>query len=255
MSLDVSSLIPMTTSYMAKRRRVAGKAVVVDKEKGLRSLVLPWSMMILVSIVAAVVLYPKETEGYYESITASSSEEESLFSGLQRILDSREDHREHVHKHVFEEAHKPLFPLDTSDQIGFVFAVMGLMVAAGGGIGGGGILVPIYILVMGFSPKHAIPLSNITVLGGALANMALNVQKRHPMVDRPLVDWDLILVMEVSGSNYLRPTWTAMQPMYCTLSVSQLSSVDGNSPIKSFSMTVVLTAFNDRGCLDRCLSQ
>mmetsp|Transcript_3212 Transcript_3212/g.4700 ORF Transcript_3212/g.4700 Transcript_3212/m.4700 type:complete len:425 (+) Transcript_3212:1007-2281(+) len=70
------------------------------------------------------------------------------------------------------------------------------MIAAGGGIGGGGILVPILILVMGFSPKHAIPLSNVTVLGGAIANTLLNSRKRHPHADRPLVDWDLILVME-----------------------------------------------------------
>eukprot|EP01082_Thalassiosira_pseudonana_P009284 g8277.t1 g8277 contig29:144639-146012(-) len=70
------------------------------------------------------------------------------------------------------------------------------MIAAGGGIGGGGVLVPIYILIMGFSPKHAIPLSNITVFGGAVANTILNVRKRHPLADRPLVDWDLILVME-----------------------------------------------------------
>merc|ERR1712176_845530 len=70
------------------------------------------------------------------------------------------------------------------------------MIAAGGGIGGGGILVPIYILVMGFSPKHGIPLSNVTVFGGAIANMILNSRKRHPLADRPLIDWDLILVME-----------------------------------------------------------
>ena len=55
---------------------------------------------------------------------------------------------------------------------------------------------PIYILVMGFSPKHAIPLSNVTVFGGAIANVLLNMPKRHPNADRPLVDWDLILVME-----------------------------------------------------------
>jgi uncharacterized membrane protein YfcA len=34
------------------------------------------------------------------------------------------------------------------------------------------------------------------VLGGAVANFALNARRRHPGVDRPLVDWDLILVME-----------------------------------------------------------
>jgi len=72
----------------------------------------------------------------------------------------------------------------------------GLMIAAGGGIGGGGMLVPIYILVLGFTAKHAIPLSNVTVLGGACANTLLNAPKRHALPDRPLVDWDLILVME-----------------------------------------------------------
>ena len=37
--------------------------------------------------------------------------------------------------------------------------------SAGGGIGGGGVLVPILILVMGFTIKAAIPLSSVTILG------------------------------------------------------------------------------------------
>ena len=58
--------------------------------------------------------------------------------------------------------------------------------------------MPIYTLILNFSPKHAIPLSNITVFGGACANCLLNLPKRHPSnkVSRPLVDWDLVLVME-----------------------------------------------------------
>lgn len=49
---------------------------------------------------------------------------------------------------------------------------------------------------MHFSPKHAIALSNVTVFGGSLANAMFNFSKRHPLADRPLIDWDLILVME-----------------------------------------------------------
>lgn len=94
--------------------------------------------------------------------------------------------------------HAPLFPFKAEDFIGFLFATLGLILAAGGGIGGGGILVPIYILILGFLPKHAIPLSNVTVFGGAIANTIRNVTKRHPNADRPLIDWDLILVMEPS---------------------------------------------------------
>lgn len=80
--------------------------------------------------------------------------------------------------------HSPLIPLQPSDIWGFAFAALGLILASGGGIGGGGMLVPIYILVLGFLPKHAIPLSNVTVFGGAIANTWSNVRKRHPCADR-----------------------------------------------------------------------
>lgn len=92
--------------------------------------------------------------------------------------------------------HKALFPLDNSDYYGIIFTIIGLLVAASGGIGGGGILVPILILIFEFSPKHAIPLSTFTIVGSSITNMVLNITKRHPHADRPLVDWDLILVME-----------------------------------------------------------
>ncbi len=89
-----------------------------------------------------------------------------------------------------------LFPLDSNDKLGLLVANVAVMIAAAGGIGGGGMLVPIYILIMKFHTKMAIPLSNITVLGGALANFIFNVKERHPLADRPQVDWDLILMME-----------------------------------------------------------
>lgn len=49
---------------------------------------------------------------------------------------------------------------------------------------------------MGFRPKHAIPLASITVFGSSITNNALNMKKRHPLADRPIVDWDLIFAME-----------------------------------------------------------
>jgi uncharacterized membrane protein YfcA len=92
--------------------------------------------------------------------------------------------------------HKPLLPLDSTDILGFVLSTVSLMIAAGGGIGGGGILIPIYIIIMDFSPRYALPLSIVTVFGGSIANTLANLSKRHPSADRPLIDWDLILVME-----------------------------------------------------------
>jgi len=94
------------------------------------------------------------------------------------------------------EYHKTLSPLDESDCVAIVCATLALTLAASGGIGGGGILVPMFIIVLGFRPKHAIALANVTILGGAIANTALNCKKRHPQLNQPLIDWDLIVVME-----------------------------------------------------------
>jgi uncharacterized membrane protein YfcA len=91
----------------------------------------------------------------------------------------------------------PLFPLQAKDYVGFGMAIAALMLAAGGGMGGGGILLPLYILVLGFPQKHAIPLSGVTVFGGAIANNIFNSFKRHPNhPTRSCIDWDLVLQME-----------------------------------------------------------
>lgn len=95
-----------------------------------------------------------------------------------------------------DEAIPTLFPFRTVDYIGFFCAVAGLVLAAGAGIGGGGILVPIFILIFEFPVKHSIPLASVTVLGGALANNLLNARKKHADGFRPLIDWDLMIQLE-----------------------------------------------------------
>lgn len=202
-------------------------------EPSLRSIriqIVSWG--VIVAIAGAAALY------------LQSEQENQVSSGESRYIrwlweDSSAEisrmHSEPTHHHpVYVEDHKPLFPLGRRDYWGFDLAILGLMVAAGGGIGGGGILVPIYILVMGFSPKHAIPLSNITVFGGAVANTILNTPKRHPLANRPLVDWDLILVMEpltIAGAllgaflNKLLPELLLTVLLVALLSVTSYTSL------------------------------
>ena len=65
-----------------------------------------------------------------------------------------------------------------------------------GGIGGGGVFVPTYILVSGLSAHFAIPLSKVTVLGGALGSYLVNGRQRHPLTDRPLIYYDVAMMMQ-----------------------------------------------------------
>ena len=116
----------------------------------LRSVALPWVAMVIVSVVAAVAVS-------YQNNHQSDNDIDLSYNDVDRLLtnnDGSTEEHHHVHKPVYEENHPSLFPLSPTDRIGFSLAIVGLMIAAGGGIGGGGILVPIYILVMGFSPKH-----------------------------------------------------------------------------------------------------
>eukprot|EP00163_Fabomonas_tropica_P003099 TRINITY_DN1257_c1_g3_i3.p1 TRINITY_DN1257_c1_g3~~TRINITY_DN1257_c1_g3_i3.p1 ORF type:complete len:558 (-),score=101.50 TRINITY_DN1257_c1_g3_i3:80-1720(-) len=113
--------------------------------------------------------------------------------------------------------HKPLFPhFDFNDELGTILAFLGSMLAAGGGTGGGGIFVPMLIVVVGFSPKEAIPLSKAMIFGGAVSNLIFNARRRHPLADRPVIDYDLALMMEpltLGGTiigvffNVIMPNW------------------------------------------------
>ena len=119
--------------------------------------------IILLAALAAVSFTSTSTKSLLSALSSldiaknNQNDETVSPSYTRNILNHAHRYLKTSHKH-----HKKLLPLDASDKVGFFCATIGLMIAAGGGIGGGGVLVPIYILVMKFSPKHAIPLSNIT---------------------------------------------------------------------------------------------
>jgi len=103
-----------------------------------------------------------------------------------------------------------------TDTIGLVIGALSIFISAAGGIGGGGILLPNFILIMGLDAKMAIPLTNITVLGGAISNVLFNIFKRHPDSNKLLIDWNIIALMEpptiagaILGSfvNKVLPGW------------------------------------------------
>merc|ERR1719297_409414 len=91
-----------------------------------------------------------------------------------------------------------LFADQIGSDIGAMFAVLtGAMIAAGGGLGGGGVFVPIYILILGYPPKYAAALSQATIFGGSIVNLIMNLSKTHPTrAHRPLTDFSTLLIFE-----------------------------------------------------------
>lgn len=91
--------------------------------------------------------------------------------------------------------HKPLVPLSKFDVSLLVVAAIVLFIAAGAGMGGGPLLVPAFLLLGQFNQYAAVALSNATICAGSLASVTLNLRKRHPTHNKPLVDWDIMLLM------------------------------------------------------------
>lgn len=76
--------------------------------------------------------------------------------------------------------------------IGFLAAALGSV----GGVGGGGIFVPMLTLIIGFDPKTSTAVSKCMITGAAIATVYYNLKLRHPTLDLPIIDYDLALLCQ-----------------------------------------------------------
>ncbi|XP_009784620.1 sulfite exporter TauE/SafE family protein 3 isoform X1 [Nicotiana tabacum] len=76
--------------------------------------------------------------------------------------------------------------------IGFFAAAFGSV----GGVGGGGIFVPMLTLIIGFDPKTSTAISKCMITGAAGATVYYNLKLRHPTLDLPIIDYDLALLLQ-----------------------------------------------------------
>jgi uncharacterized membrane protein YfcA len=137
--------------------------------------------------------------------------------------------------------HKPLFEdFNLRDISATVIIFISGCFAAGAGVGGGGIFVPILILITYFDPKDAIPLSNTLIGAAAIANWIQMGRKRHPKANRPLIDYHLALIIQplaLGGTligfllNKLFPNWLLLLLLVITL---------GATTIRTFSKGITL---------------
>jgi uncharacterized membrane protein YfcA len=126
--------------------------------------------------------------------------------------------------------HKPLVPFDAPlDAGGIVVLLVGAMLAASAGIGGGEFYVPVLFLLMRFSIGEAIPLSSTLVLGLGLSNVVMLARQRHPYRDRPLIDvWlgaifvPFLLIGTVVGIliNNTVPSWFVLLVLFILMVVA-----------------------------------
>ncbi|RDX79514.1 Sulfite exporter TauE/SafE family protein 3, partial [Mucuna pruriens] len=76
--------------------------------------------------------------------------------------------------------------------VGFCGAAFGSV----GGVGGGGIFVPMLSLIVGFDAKSSTAISKCMIMGAAVSTVYYNLKLRHPTLDMPIIDYDLALLIQ-----------------------------------------------------------
>ncbi|XP_020217323.1 sulfite exporter TauE/SafE family protein 3 isoform X2 [Cajanus cajan] len=76
--------------------------------------------------------------------------------------------------------------------VGFCGAAFGSV----GGVGGGGIFVPMLSLIIGFDAKSSTAISKCMIMGAAVSTVYYNLKLRHPTLNMPIIDYDLALLIQ-----------------------------------------------------------
>ncbi|KAG0543380.1 hypothetical protein BDA96_02G185700 [Sorghum bicolor] len=80
--------------------------------------------------------------------------------------------------------------------VGSLIGFFGAACGSVGGVGGGGIFVPMLALIIGFDPKSSTAISKCMIMGGSVSTVYYNLKLKHPSLDMPLIDYDLALLMQ-----------------------------------------------------------
>ncbi|XAR50644.1 hypothetical protein NMG60_11005018 [Bertholletia excelsa] len=80
--------------------------------------------------------------------------------------------------------------------VGTVIGFFGAAFGSVGGVGGGGIFVPMLTLIIGFDTKSSTALSKCMITGASAATVFYNLRQKHPTLDLPVIDYDLALLFQ-----------------------------------------------------------
>ena len=91
--------------------------------------------------------------------------------------------------------HKPVFPGVPLEIAGIIVLSLLVMLSNVGGIGGGGIVVPLVMAFFNFNTKHSIAISGLSIFLSSLTRYVYNFKQMHPQKETVVIDYGLAIVM------------------------------------------------------------
>jgi hypothetical protein len=125
--------------------------------------------------------------------------------------------------------HKKIFSAYQKELIGLISIVFGSALSNAGGIGGGGLLIPILLLILNFYTHEAIPISKLMIFTGAVTSFILGFRQKHPTRNSITIEYNipmLLVPMLLFGTmvgvtlNKVTPPWLILVSLTAVLVVN-----------------------------------
>ncbi|XP_019197101.1 PREDICTED: uncharacterized protein LOC109190967 [Ipomoea nil] len=148
-------------------------------------------MSISWSFLLAAVFVSAERSLKKEAIGGSNVTDYSDVDYLSAFTNFLWQPSESGYEHVW-----PEMKFDWKIVLGSIIGFLGAAFGSVGGVGGGGIFVPMLTLIIGFDAKSATAISKCMIMGAAVSTVYYNLKLRHPTLDMPIIDYDLALLIQ-----------------------------------------------------------
>ncbi|KAK6124991.1 hypothetical protein DH2020_041265 [Rehmannia glutinosa] len=159
-------------------------AIGAECRKGLRGTAVIWAGLLV--LACAIVSAQEDLEQVISK--RNGIIENSYFT---RIISFLQQSRDIFFRHVW-----PDMEFGWRIVLGTVIGFFGAALGSIGGVGGGGIFVPMLTLIIGFDPKTSTAISKCMITGAAVATVYYNLKLRHPSRELPIIDYDLALLFQ-----------------------------------------------------------
>ncbi|XP_059275214.1 sulfite exporter TauE/SafE family protein 3-like [Lycium ferocissimum] len=143
------------------------------------------------SFLLAAIFVSAERSLKRESVAHNATTHQSDADLLSSVVNFLWKPNESGYQHVWPEM-KFGWKIVVGSIIGFLGAAFGSV----GGVGGGGIFVPMLSLIVGFDPKSSTAISKCMIMGASVSTVYYNLKLRHPTIDMPIIDYDLAVLIQ-----------------------------------------------------------
>ncbi|KAL6846294.1 hypothetical protein ACP4OV_023742 [Aristida adscensionis] len=144
-----------------------------------------------VAYAAAVAVAVAADRGFSLSLAGTAVAPEEEMSLLQKVANFMWKRDANSYHHVWP-------PMEFGWQVvlGTLIGFFGAAFGSVGGVGGGGIFVPMLTLIIGFDPKSSTAISKCMIMGASVSTVYYNLKLKHPTLDMPVIDYDLAVLIQ-----------------------------------------------------------